>query len=844
LLCRPLAVGGAMGRRDAGRCRPARLSALAPLAILGDYLLHPASAQPRLPDVPAPQPFPDLLVDGEWWYYKLLDTSFPHGVPLLSGSSVAAGSGPNLFKQLPEAEYVLMEFFVPWCPHCQRFAPELAKVVEALQSPQARSGSLVAVRSVDCERSELKRACDWAGAHMFPKLLLAPRSSFLDHAGARSAEMPGAAEIFAISEASQVMDFLAKHVPNWPADMPAPSPRAQGAPFFGWAQPPEGVVEPPRVQAQDLAVAATSLLHTAFSAPNFDAPTKAALFDLLHLLCVAGPGDTCRQSACAMRTSLDRDWEQLVSRTTISGDYEGIHVDALTVTTLSWARVEHEHRWCGRPWPDFAEEGWDWCRGRTPGTRGYTCGLWMLFHSLLAGVEHAQLAEVPPSALNSVASLAKPPMEIVRGTVQHFFGCAECRQHFLEVPVTPADTASPAAQIMWLWSAHDTATIRIGGEERERNPEAPARLRWPTVAGCPTCLGPDGRYAHGEVLAHLRRFYGPAYHDESQAAPAASPRVVGMYEQRALVDSEPILLEVFYFTLCPHCEYFLTKSLLPLVEAQLPGDKVQIHVVPMYPPLLQAIRHPETCKTSDVCHLALAPLCAFHATSLRPWPADSPELLRGTRFAVCDIADTAAGRGRDDARTANCASKAGISWEGKHGLRECAEGSKSIDLLGLGSRLLLPAMTHLYNDAGFKEPPSMPWVMVDGKLLSCDGPNATCAHEVVPNGTRPLPTSEAGTLLELVCKKLRDPSIKGCAGVRFGQQERSFMGTPEVHRASASGELRRRPSEATARWTGVAAGVAGVVAAALVAFRTWGVAPFHIDAVEETDPGKSLVLLE
>merc|ERR550532_826809 len=98
---------------------------------------------------------------------------------------------------------------------------------------------------------------------------------------------------------------------------------------------------------------------------------------------------------------------------------------------LDWAEVEQRHRWCNRPWPDFAQEGWSWCRGRTPGTRGYTCGLWMLFHALLAGAAaNADAGQPPPASL---------PLEVVRSTIAQFFGCSDCRDHFLAVPVTPED---------------------------------------------------------------------------------------------------------------------------------------------------------------------------------------------------------------------------------------------------------------------------------------------------------------------------------------------------------------------------------------------------------------------
>jgi len=227
-------------------------------------------------------------------------------------------------------------------------------------------------------------------------------------------------------------------------------------------------------------------------------------------------------------------------------------------------------------------------------------------------------------------------------------------------------------------------------------------------------------------------------------------------------------LQVFYFTLCPHCEYFIRLSLIPLVEAQLPGDRVHINVVPMYPPMLQALNKPDMCKAKDACRLALAPLCAFRQTSLAPTPADSPQLLQSVRFAACDISNTAEGKGRTPDATKACADSAGLVWEGTDGLQACTDAEESMDLLTAGSKSLLSAMEQLHNVIGFTEPPSMPWVLLDGDLLSCDGDGATCTATQTPSGDQPLP--QPGSLLELVCRKL-NPAPPVCSNtVALAQQ--------------------------------------------------------------------------
>lgn len=59
------------------------------------------------------------------------------------------------------------------------------------------------------------------------------------------------------------------------------------------------------------------------------------------------------------------------------------------------------------------------CRGSVPGARGYTCGLWTLFHS----------ASVRLKGPGGGAML----MAGLRAFGRHFFQCDDCRAHFLEI---------------------------------------------------------------------------------------------------------------------------------------------------------------------------------------------------------------------------------------------------------------------------------------------------------------------------------------------------------------------------------------------------------------------------
>lgn len=602
---------------------------------------------------------------------------------------------------------------------------------------------MVGVCSVDCERLEFRDLCDWAEANMMPKMLVAKRAVLLGSLGQTAESTEGVSVKFPVDSAQETMEWLAGFVEGWPADMPEPEPVDTDAPFFGWSVPPEGVSEPQQVPAQDLALATVTLLHEAFSSLDFQPETKEALLDLLGVLCAVGPGGSeCRSSACSMRESLDAYWDMYIKEKEVTTNSEGEAIDPFTSHYLDWVRIETEHRWCGVPWPDYAQQGWSWCRGQNPGTRGYTCGLWLLFHSLLATA--AQLPGTDTVASRRLSEMQKQPLDVVRTTVQHFFGCQECSDNFLAVEISEADLASGVAQELWLWRAHNEATDRIAREERQHSASAPPREQWPTRSACPGCYSASGNWDMDEVARFLLQFYG----ESGQGSPLAG--VVAEYEEQAPAVQQSVSVQVFYFTLCPHCQDFLRAGLLPLVEAGLPG--VQLSALPMYPPMLpMASAPPDGCLADAACSLALAPLCALSAELAQPAPASDPRLASGVRFAACDMDTTATGAQRSDAVAEECARQANLTWSGANGVQACAQGTRAFELLSAAGSVLEEAMYHVHDDIGMQAPPSMPWVLVDGDLYYWEG--GVCLEKTRPGGERTRIEPPA-SLLRIVCDKL------------------------------------------------------------------------------------------
>ncbi|ETO67118.1 hypothetical protein F444_15925 [Phytophthora nicotianae P1976] len=66
--------------------------------------------------------------------------------------------------------------------------------------------------------------------------------------------------------------------------------------------------------------------------------------------------------------------------------------------------------------------------------------------------------------------------------MQHFFGCEECRQHFMEAnpeslldELAASDSNGPHAVVTWAWKMHNSVNTRLH------------RHQWPLTSSCPSC---------------------------------------------------------------------------------------------------------------------------------------------------------------------------------------------------------------------------------------------------------------------------------------------------------------------------------------------------------------------
>ncbi|CAI5716054.1 unnamed protein product [Peronospora effusa] len=122
----------------------------------------------------------------------------------------------------------------------------------------------------------------------------------------------------------------------------------------------------------------------------------------------------------------------------------------------------------------------------------YTCGQWNMFHMLTLN---------PPETGAQNDELMVSVAASIRRFMKHFFGCADCREHFLKENTVEAvkkikDAENkPLALRRWLWEQHNSVNKRL------HHPI------WPKPDMCPTC-GTEGAWEMLEVDKWLSKTFG------------------------------------------------------------------------------------------------------------------------------------------------------------------------------------------------------------------------------------------------------------------------------------------------------------------------------------------------
>ena len=147
--------------------------------------------------------------------------------------------------------------------------------------------------------------------------------------------------------------------------------------------------------------------------------------------------------------------------------------------------------------------------------RGFTCGLWTLFHLMVSNIPtHAHIGQHPhPQDTLAPSPTTKTVLGIVQ-FIDSFFQCKECRDHFMKEYGTRAyldqyqATESNKGAVEWLWRAHNGVNARL----RTLEPlDSKWMLPFPQCHQCPLCCEGVGTGStptdEGTTVLFIRNLY-------------------------------------------------------------------------------------------------------------------------------------------------------------------------------------------------------------------------------------------------------------------------------------------------------------------------------------------------
>jgi len=397
----------------------------------------------------------------------------------------------------------VVEFYAPWCPHCQHYAPVYNRVAEHFTGTPG-----VVFGAFDCVR--FKTVCSANKINGFPTV--------------KAFHVPGEPRSFSsrgvtlkVRKFESWVEWVHDHLDlerRTPAHADGGSASAAQAPDTAvprWPRSSSPGVFPPQRRLLDAATSLRfGLQYGVFvDGATLDASRLKALLDLLQDLSQMFPGSRVNRDSLGVLHDQVADgkgqlsseqWDDLLGRWSFgkfSGDFA---------------------------WSTMCNPRADEVDGSPHVTAGYTCGLWTLFHMLTFSGPRAGLS---PGRT----------MATVRGYVDHFFGCSHCRQHFLQMfdecwggRCDIGDDRSEESQralALWLWRAHNTVNSRVAVESAElaASPDSPlvapelqAWALWPSTELCPACRRTDSGGVVGQASP-------PAHGGEGESTQNAAPAV-------------------------------------------------------------------------------------------------------------------------------------------------------------------------------------------------------------------------------------------------------------------------------------------------------------------------------
>ncbi|KAJ7954191.1 Sulfhydryl oxidase [Quillaja saponaria] len=350
------------------------------------------------------------------------------------------------------ATFAVVEFFAHWCPACRNYKPHYEKVARLFNGPDAVHPGMIVMTRVDCASKINTKLCDKFSVSHYPMLFWGSPSKFVT--GGWEPKQ-GKSDIRVIDDARTADQLL-----NW-------INKRMGSSFglddekFENEHLSSNVSDPGQIAraVYDIEEATSTAYDIILDHKMIKPDTRASLIKFLQLLVAHHPSRRCRKGTAELLVSFDDLYPSDMWSSSNLEDDNG--KGSLTNFQI-----------CGK---DVPRGYWMFCRGSKNDSRGFSCGLWVLLHSLSVRIEDGE---------------SQFTFTAICDFIHNFFICEECRQHFYKMCSSVSGPFNKTRDFaLWLWSAHNKVNDRLVKEEASvgtGDPKFP-KMMWPPKQLCSSC---------------------------------------------------------------------------------------------------------------------------------------------------------------------------------------------------------------------------------------------------------------------------------------------------------------------------------------------------------------------
>ncbi|KAF8390025.1 hypothetical protein HHK36_024546 [Tetracentron sinense] len=388
------------------------------------------------------------------------------------------------------------------CPACTNYKPHYEKVARLFNGPDAVHPGIILMTRVDCAlkyslvivplffkcvAAQINtKLCNRFSVGRYPMLLWGPPSKFASGGWEPKQDKN---EILDIDDGR-----TADHLLNWINKKMGSSYGLDDEKYENEHLPFNASDPGQIVQAlYDVEEATSSAFDIILDHKLITSATRASLIRFLQLLVAHHPSRRCRKGSAEILVNFDDLWSSDLWSTNTRDTVIGHEKSALGGFQICGKEVPRGY------WVVVIQTDWElsicklnplgqrkmYCRGSKNDTRGFSCGLWVLLHSLSVRIEDGE------SQLAFTATC---------DFIHNFFICEECRQHFNKMCSSVSSPFNKTRDFaLWLWSTHNKVNERLMKEEESvgtGDPKFP-KIIWPPKQLCPSCYLSPSRKKNG-----------------------------------------------------------------------------------------------------------------------------------------------------------------------------------------------------------------------------------------------------------------------------------------------------------------------------------------------------------